>query len=76
MYESINIKRASTEALIFCKDVSDRKDGKFEPENEIDEKIQACCLHFKNNNYSIQDKSEASFIQKIDGTEENGTIPD
>ncbi|EIE87284.1 hypothetical protein RO3G_11995 [Rhizopus delemar RA 99-880] len=27
MYESINIKRASTEALIFCKDVSDPLDS-------------------------------------------------
>lgn len=39
-------------------------DVEFDPTDEMDKYIKACCLHFKNNNYAIQINSEASFIKK------------
>ncbi|CAO3694310.1 unnamed protein product [Rhizopus microsporus] len=64
IYEGILMKRVKSEAALFCKDISDRLDVEFDPTDEMDKYIKACCLHFKNNNYAIQINSEASFIKK------------
>ncbi|CEP12306.1 hypothetical protein [Parasitella parasitica] len=65
VWRSIVLENASMEAVMFCKDVSDRTEGDFEPSHHIDKKIKACCLHLKNAcNYKVQDNSETSFMQK------------
>ncbi|RCH98998.1 hypothetical protein CU097_008633 [Rhizopus azygosporus] len=65
IYEGILMKRTKLEAVLFCKtSLTLRLDGDFDPTDEMDKCIKACCLHFKNNNYGIYINSEASFIKK------------
>lgn len=64
LYKDIKMPRASVEAIIHCKDTSDREQNDFKPACIMDEKIKAICSILKDNNYAIQSHSETSFMQK------------
>ncbi|KAI9477990.1 MAG: hypothetical protein EXX96DRAFT_484665 [Benjaminiella poitrasii] len=64
MYERITWKRATTNDVAYCKDVTDREEAIFGPANEMSKIIKACCKHFINANYYIQINSEESFLKK------------
>ncbi|CAO3692094.1 unnamed protein product [Rhizopus stolonifer] len=65
LYAGLIINRATSNAVLYCKDVADAKeDASLEATSEMEITIKSCCNRFIRSSFNIVINSEAAFIKK------------